>query len=190
MATDLTGTHALERLARLTPRRRELLELASLGLTNEQIAERLTISPATVRTHFTTIFSDLGVKNRTEAVALLLARPAASATELGPFMRSPAIAVLPIEAGTSEPTASFALAVGDELSSLFSRWCSFPVIARSSSRSGRVLGTTAAEIGQALGARFIVDGSLRVHGLGWRLQLQVDDAATGMILWSDAVDFA
>ena len=188
--TDRTGTHPLERLARLTPRRRELLELASLGLTNEQIAERLAISPATVRTHFTTVFSDLGVKNRTEAVALLLTRPASNALDLGPFMRRPAIAVLPIDAGTSEPTASFANALGDELSSLFARWCSFPVIARSSSRSGRTLGATAAEIGQALGARFLVDGSLRVHGSGWRLRIQVDDAASGMILWSDSVDFA
>ena len=42
------------------------------GLTNRQIAERLTLSPGTVRVYVSNILSKLGAKNRTEAASLAL----------------------------------------------------------------------------------------------------------------------
>jgi DNA-binding CsgD family transcriptional regulator len=53
----------------LTERETEILQLVARGLTNSQIAERLVISRATVRTHLEHVFVKLGVHTRTGAVA-------------------------------------------------------------------------------------------------------------------------
>jgi predicted ATPase/class 3 adenylate cyclase/DNA-binding CsgD family transcriptional regulator len=48
----------------LTAREVEVLRLVAQGLTNEQVAEQLIISPRTVNTHLTSIFSKIGVSSR------------------------------------------------------------------------------------------------------------------------------
>jgi PAS domain S-box-containing protein len=55
--------------ARLTPRELEVLQLAARGNSAAQIAERLTISPATVKTHFAHLYAKLEVPDRVAAVA-------------------------------------------------------------------------------------------------------------------------
>jgi DNA-binding NarL/FixJ family response regulator len=57
-------------LDRLTDREREVLAEVAAGLTNEQIAQRLFISPATARTHIGRMISKLGVRDRTQLVVL------------------------------------------------------------------------------------------------------------------------
>lgn len=52
----------------VTAREREILELVTEGLTNAEIAERLWISPGTVRRHLENVFEKLGVRTRTAAV--------------------------------------------------------------------------------------------------------------------------
>jgi DNA-binding NarL/FixJ family response regulator len=54
------------RIARLTRREREVIELLGEGLKNRQIADRLFISEGTVRHHLTSTFTKLGVKDRLE----------------------------------------------------------------------------------------------------------------------------
>ena len=54
----------------LTERERVVLALMVEGLNNTQIAERLTVSPSTVKSHVSNILSKLGVASRTEAVAI------------------------------------------------------------------------------------------------------------------------
>ena len=54
----------------LTERESEVLTLMVVGLTNTQIAARLTVSPSTVKSHVSNILSKLGVASRSEAVAL------------------------------------------------------------------------------------------------------------------------
>jgi DNA-binding CsgD family transcriptional regulator len=54
--------------AQLTPRQRELLNLVAAGHTNTQIARRLGLSQATVRTHLEHIYGRLHVSSRTAAV--------------------------------------------------------------------------------------------------------------------------
>jgi len=51
----------------LSIREREILELASSGLSNKEIAERLVISTNTVKFHLRGIYSSLGVHNRVQA---------------------------------------------------------------------------------------------------------------------------
>ena len=56
----------------LTEREREVLALMIEGLSNTQIAGKLTVSPSTIKSHVSNIFSKLGVASRTEAVTLAL----------------------------------------------------------------------------------------------------------------------
>jgi len=53
----------------LTEREEEVLELMAAGLTNPEIADKLVISPETVKKHAGTIYGKLGVHSRTEAAA-------------------------------------------------------------------------------------------------------------------------
>jgi pimeloyl-ACP methyl ester carboxylesterase/DNA-binding CsgD family transcriptional regulator len=58
------------RLAALTPRERELLELIAQGRDNAQIGALLALSDKTVRNHITSIFAKLEVENRPQAIVL------------------------------------------------------------------------------------------------------------------------
>jgi DNA-binding NarL/FixJ family response regulator len=51
----------------LTDREREVLELASAGLSNKHIGLQLDLHDKTIKHHMTQIFTKLGVSNRTEA---------------------------------------------------------------------------------------------------------------------------
>jgi DNA-binding CsgD family transcriptional regulator len=54
--------------ALLSPREAEVLDLAALGLTNQQIAARLQVTVHAVKFHLAGVYRKLGVANRTEAV--------------------------------------------------------------------------------------------------------------------------
>lgn len=56
------------RLATLTPRERELLELIAQGRDNAQIAAVMGLSEKTVRNHVTSVFAKLEVENRPQAI--------------------------------------------------------------------------------------------------------------------------
>jgi DNA-binding NarL/FixJ family response regulator len=53
-------------------REKEVLALLVEGLTNRQIASRLFLAESTVKSHLASAFAKLGVRSRTDAVALLL----------------------------------------------------------------------------------------------------------------------
>ena len=57
-------------LAVLTEREREVLALIATGGSNDEIAQRLVISPATVRTHITRVLSKLGARDRAQLVVM------------------------------------------------------------------------------------------------------------------------
>jgi DNA-binding NarL/FixJ family response regulator len=54
----------------LTDREREVMALAAGGLTNDEIAGRLYMSPATARTHISRAMTKLGARDRTQLVVL------------------------------------------------------------------------------------------------------------------------
>jgi ATP/maltotriose-dependent transcriptional regulator MalT len=54
----------------LSPRELEVLTLAAEGLSGPRIAERLVLSPSTIKTHLENIYEKLGVGDRSAAVAI------------------------------------------------------------------------------------------------------------------------
>jgi DNA-binding NarL/FixJ family response regulator len=69
-----------EKLAALTDREREVLTLVAAGLSNDEIAEDLVLSPATAKTHVNRAMVKLGARDRAQLVVIAyetgLVRPA------------------------------------------------------------------------------------------------------------------
>jgi DNA-binding NarL/FixJ family response regulator len=70
MAVGLRDAPDAERLAALTEREREVLRLVGQGLTNDEIAERLFLSPLTAKTHVSRIMSKLHARDRVHLVVV------------------------------------------------------------------------------------------------------------------------
>ncbi|MGH3277742.1 MAG: response regulator [Trebonia sp.] len=69
-ATSAAVVKAANDLARLTEREREVLALVAQGLSNEEIAARLYLSPLTTKTHVSHIMTKLAVRDRAQLVVL------------------------------------------------------------------------------------------------------------------------
>ncbi len=70
----LRGDGGASDRTRLSPRELDVLRLVAAGHSNAEIAARLFISEATVKTHLVHAFEKLGVSDRTRAVTLALER--------------------------------------------------------------------------------------------------------------------
>ncbi|MFB9310393.1 DNA-binding NarL/FixJ family response regulator [Agromyces hippuratus] len=70
MSTGLRDAPDKALLAALTDREREVLRLVGLGLTNDEIAERLVLSPLTAKTHVSRIMSKLAARDRVHLVVV------------------------------------------------------------------------------------------------------------------------
>ncbi|TGB03353.1 response regulator transcription factor [Streptomyces sp. MZ04] len=61
---------AAEPLGQLTEREREVMALVGIGLSNEEIARRLVVSPLTAKTHVSRTMVKLGARDRAQLVVL------------------------------------------------------------------------------------------------------------------------
>ncbi|MFF1433288.1 response regulator transcription factor, partial [Streptomyces rochei] len=61
---------AAGRLAGLTEREREVMALVGIGLSNDEIARRLVVSPLTAKTHVSRTMVKLGARDRAQLVVL------------------------------------------------------------------------------------------------------------------------
>lgn len=78
-ATSILSRDGIKKLGSLTGRERTVLRLLAEGLTQLEIADRLSIRPNTVRTHMQNIYAKLGLHNRVEIVHFALSYGMASA---------------------------------------------------------------------------------------------------------------
>ncbi|MGY1845203.1 response regulator [Modestobacter sp. SYSU DS0875] len=69
-STGAAQPHDDRALAELTPREKEVLVLMAYGATNTEVAERLFVSEATVKTHVGRVLAKTGSRDRVQAVVL------------------------------------------------------------------------------------------------------------------------
>ncbi|MGH0037214.1 MAG: LuxR C-terminal-related transcriptional regulator [Myxococcota bacterium] len=196
----------------LTPRQLEVLELLAKGLTNREIAGILDIAPGTAKNHVAAVLDALDVTNRTEAAVALAdwaaaTGPPAAAAAASPggappeseagetvelrvpgFGDRPAIAVLPFDDWSPEPRAYFAEGLAEDLITRLATWRWFPVIARNSSFGFRGDAVDVREASRRLGARYVIEGSVRVEGSRARVTAQLLDGPSAEHVWADRWD--
>jgi len=70
LVTDVTPAAPTGSLDRLTEREREVMALVGIGLSNEEIARRLVVSPLTAKTHVSRAMVKLGARDRAQLVVM------------------------------------------------------------------------------------------------------------------------
>ena len=105
------------------------------------------------------------------------------------FAGRPAIAVLPLDNLSPDPAqAFFADGLAEDLIQRLSAWRAFPVIARNSSFQYRGGNLDLKKVGTELGARYLVEGSVRRAGDQIRITAQLIDAQSGEHVWAQTYD--
>jgi TolB-like protein/Flp pilus assembly protein TadD len=98
-------------------------------------------------------------------------------------------AVLPFQNLSDDPTQEyFADGLSEDLIAALGSWCRFPVISRHSSFIYKGRSVDAIEAGRNLGARYILEGSVRKSNSHARITVRLTDATTGLHLWADRYD--
>jgi adenylate cyclase len=105
------------------------------------------------------------------------------------FGGAPAIAVLPFDNLSGDPDQEyFADGIAEDLITRISRLRSFPVIARNSSFTYKGQAVNVKQVGRELGARYVVEGSVRKAGGRIRISAQLIDSTSGHHVWAQTYD--
>jgi TolB-like protein/DNA-binding SARP family transcriptional activator len=101
----------------------------------------------------------------------------------------PAVAVLPFrELSTDRAYQCAGAGLAEDVIHILSRVPELSIISRLSTLASSSQGRTPHEIGEALGAEYVLSGSVRAAGFRLRLTLELTDGRTGVVLWSSALD--
>ena len=101
----------------------------------------------------------------------------------------PAIAVLPFRNLSGDPDQEyFADGLTEDIITTLSLWRSFPVIARNSSFAFKGQSSDIRKVGKELGARYVIEGSVRKSDDHVRVTAQLIDAETGHHVWAERYD--
>jgi len=103
--------------------------------------------------------------------------------------KPPAIAVLPFANMSGDPEQEyFADGITEDIITNLSLWRTFPVVSRNSSFTFRGKSQNLKQVANELGARYIVEGSVRKGGNRVRITAQLIDAEEDHHLWSEKWD--
>jgi TolB-like protein len=106
-----------------------------------------------------------------------------------PLPDRPSIAVLPFSNMSGDPEQDyFADGISEDIITGLSKLRWFFVIARNSSFTYKSRAIDIRQVGQELGVRYVLEGSVRKSGNRVRITAQLIDAATGNHLWADRYD--
>jgi serine/threonine protein kinase/Flp pilus assembly protein TadD len=98
----------------------------------------------------------------------------------------PSVAVLPLQNLSPEPDSTyFSDGMTDEITTKLSKIQGIDVASHSSVAALKVTDKNAAEIGKALGVRYLFEGSVRKAGNQVRINVHLIDASTGFQVWAD-----
>jgi TolB-like protein/class 3 adenylate cyclase/Flp pilus assembly protein TadD len=118
------------------------------------------------------------------------AMPQANAPAL-PLPDKPSIAVLPFQNMSGDPEQEyFADGIVEEIITALSRFRQLFVIARNSTFAYKGKSPDIRQVGRELGARYVLEGSVRKAANRVRITGQLIDALTGVHLWADRFDGA
>jgi adenylate cyclase len=106
-----------------------------------------------------------------------------------PLPEKPSIAVLPFSNMSDDPEQEyFADGITEDIITSLSKWHWFFVIARNSSFTYKARAIDIKRVGQELGVRYVLEGSVRRVGDRLRLNAQLIDAVTGTHIWAERFD--
>jgi adenylate cyclase len=144
-------------------------------------------------------FEDLGeqeVKNIREPVRVyrvisdaLAVQTVRSPSMVLPLPDKPSIAVLPFVNMSGDPEQEyFSDGLTEDIITALTHWRSFPVIARNSSFAYKNRPVEIKQAGRELGARYLLEGSVRKGGGRVRVSAQLIDGVSGHHIWAERYD--
>jgi len=105
------------------------------------------------------------------------------------MFRRPTVAVLPFENLSGNPEEDyFADGLTEDVITALSHWRSFPVIARNSTFAYKGTSPDIRKVGEELGARYVIEGSVRKAGNRLRVTAQLINAENGHHVWAERFD--
>jgi adenylate cyclase len=115
--------------------------------------------------------------------------PVAAIPSSGAILERPALAVLPLTNMSGDPEQEyFADGLTEDLITALAAWRSFPVIARNSTFAYKGTSQDVRQVASELGARYILEGSVRKSGNRVRITAQLIDASSGHHVWAEKFD--
>ena len=117
------------------------------------------------------------------------ATPAGEVTADVAFVSRPAVAVLPFDNMSRDAEQEYFVdGIAEDIITGLSLWRSFPVIARNSSFSYKGQKIDVKQVGKELGARYVLEGSVRKAGNRLRITAQLIDTETAAHVWAERFD--
>lgn len=142
-------------------------------------------------------FEDMGeqsVKNIVRPVRAYRVETGASSaaplpSDADAVFQRPAVAVLPFDNLTRDPDQEYFVdGLTEDLITALSHWRTFPVIARNSTFTYKGHPAKVQQVAKELGAKYVIEGSVRKGGEQVRIAVQLVDAATGHHVWAERYD--
>ncbi len=114
---------------------------------------------------------------------------AATPPPAAPGEKNAAVAVLPFDNMSGDPEDDYFVdGLTEDIITALAAWRSFPVIARNSTFAYKGKSPDVRVAARDLGARYLLEGSIRKRGRRVRVNVQFIDAASGHHLWAEKFD--